>query len=333
MDNNMTKLSADLQYALQPGQEALFIEKFAELGGDYLHTKIREESIAEKILNVKKVDENHNQVQVSTTSDTLYYLEEIEQDAIAMEVAMRADSKPRFVDGKRYTIPIGKIESESVKKPKMELRVAKNIVKFLRENNADAIRRTQDAVFMRTVRAGIGVTGTAIGVDTDDYNDYVQPGVIDWSAAGPQKVDFVNLKNTILAKELKPARWLMSSTAYNAISGMDAGEIGDLSGDMLSKGFSGELLELPIVETIKTTLEDPMGLYGDRMFDYEDDTGYYTDIYLFVEPKFLGHLIKVDDDAIWSRWEKDVFEWMSWRYCGLGLGDVRGMAMMRIKLA
>lgn len=328
--NSMEKQGAELIQTLSANNTDVFQEKFAAFGGDYLNTKIREDSIAEKILSVKKVDENHPQMQRDLNSDTMYYYEEIEQDAIAMEVAMRADAKPYFVDGKVYTIPIGKIETESTKKPKMELRVAKNIVKFLRENNADAIRRTQDAVFMRTVRAGLSITNSVIGADVTNFDDYTG-AVVDWTG-GADKVSIVNLLNMILAKELKPARWLMSSTAYNALSAIDAGEIGDLSGEMLSNGFSGNLINLPIVQTIKTGLKDPLAAFGSDMFDHVDDTGYFTDIYVFTEPNFLGQLIKVDDDAIWSEWRKDIFEWSSWRYCGLGFGDVRGIAMMRVQL-
>lgn len=333
--NSMEKQGAELIQTLSANSTDVFQEKFAAFGGDYLNTKIREDSIAEKILSVKKVDENHPQMQRDLNSDTMYYYEEIEQDAIAMEVAMRADAKPYFVNGKVYTIPIGKIETESTKKPKMELRVAKNIVKFLRENNADAIRRTQDAVFMRTVRAGLTVTGSALGMDMSnlaavDWTDY--DDAEDWSVSGATKLSLVNLLNMIHAKELKPARWLMSSTAYNALSAIDASEIGDLSGKMLNDGFSGNLLTLPIVQTIKTQLKDPLAAFGSDMFDHVDNTGYYTDIYVFTEPNFLGQLIKVDDDAIWSEWRKDIFEWSSWRYCGLGFGDVRGIAMLRVKL-
>lgn len=329
--NTMEKNSSDLSLLLSANKTEIFQEKFAEYGSDYLNTKVREDSIAEKILDVKKVDENHPQVQRYTNSDSLYYYEEIEQDAVAMEVSMRADAKPYFVDGKVYTIPIGKIESDTAKKDKMGLRVAKNIVRFLRENNADAIRRTQDTVFMRTVREGLTITHNVIGADVSDFTDYST--AIDWATSGAEKTNLVNLLNLIHAKELIPARWLMSSTAYNALSAMDASEIGDLSGKMLTDGFSGNLLNMPIIKTIKTTLVDPLGLHGKDMFDHIDASGnYYTDIYVFTDPNFLGHLIKIDDDAIWSKWEKDIFEWSSWRYCGLGFGDVRGIAMMRVQL-
>lgn len=330
--SNIEKQGSELAAMLAGNNNQMFVEKFAEFGGEYLNTKIREDSIAEKILDVRKVDENHPQMQRDLKSDTMYYWEEIEQDAIAMEVAMRADAKPRFVDGKVYTIPIGKIETESVKKPKMELRVSKNIVKFLRENNADAIRRTQDTIFMRTVRAGLGITGSVLGADPAHFDDY--SGAYDWTG-GASKVPLVNLMNTIYAKELKPVRWLMSTTGYNMFMAMDAMAIGDLSGDMLSKGFDSDVMKMPVVQTIKSTLADPLiANEGKYFFDYFDEaTGdYYTDIYVFTDSSFLGHLIKVDDDAIWSEWRKDIFEWMSWRYCGLGFGDVRGIGMLRVKI-
>jgi len=169
-----------------------FQEKFAASTDTYLKTKIREESIVEKILDVKTVDENHPQVQKDINSDTLYYLEEIEQDALAMEVAMRADAQPRWVDGKRYQIRPGKIESEEVKKNKMELRVADNIIKFIKENNVDAVNRVQDTVGMRTFRAALGITKTVLGMDKAgplDFTDYTDS--IDWTT-GARKIDMVN---------------------------------------------------------------------------------------------------------------------------------------------
>lgn len=328
--NDMEKQSAELMTMLSGSNGDAFREKFAEIGGEYLNTKIREDSIAEKILDVRKVDENHPQMQRDLTSDTMYWFEEIEQDALAMEVSMRADAKPRTVDSKVYTIRIGKIETESVKKPKMELRVAKNIVKFLKENNADAIRRTQDTVFMRTVRAALGVTDSIIG-GTDAFATY--SGAKDWSS-GPQVEDLVSLMNKITRKELRGARWLMSETAYNMFSAIPATDIGELAGKNFTDGFGGNLLKLPVVQTIKSTLSDNLLTDASKnFFDYDDGTNTYSDIYLFTDPKYLGKLIKVDDDALWSKWEKDIFEWSSWRYCGLGFGDIRGIAMLRVKLS
>ncbi|MDP3014260.1 MAG: hypothetical protein Q8M92_08475, partial [Candidatus Subteraquimicrobiales bacterium] len=316
--------------ALSGNDTQYFQEKFAEIGGEYLSTKIREESIAEKILDVRKIDENHAQVQRDLGSDTFYYFEEIEQDGIAMEVAMRSDAKPYFVNGKVYTIRPGKIESDYTKKPKMELRVSKNIVNFLKINNADAIRRVQDTVFMRTVRAGLGLTGTVIGADPTAFETYDTALAVDWTENAKKK-DLVNLMNEIVLKELMPVRWCMSTVAYNVFQAMDSSQIGDLSGNMLTEGFSGDLLKMPAVKTIKSTLAD--NLTGNRFFDHTDESGnLFSDIYLFVDASFLGKLIKVDDDAIWSKWEKDIFEWMSWRYCGLGFGDVRGIGMMRVLL-
>lgn len=331
--SNMVKQSAELVSMLKGNNDDEFREKFAEIGGEYLSTKVREDSIAEKILDVIQVDENHNQVQRNLDSDTFYYYEEIEQDGMAMEVSMRADAKPRFVDGKVYTINIGKIESETVKKPKMELRVSKNIVKFLKENNADWIRRVQDMVFMRTVRAALGATGTVIGANPSDLSEYSADVAEDWTEYAT-KASLTKCAMQLLLKELEPNKWLMSKAAYSVFSAMPASEIGDMAGEMLKEGFNGNILKMPVVQTIKSRLDDKLNPEYNRFFDYVDPTtgAVYSDIYLFTDPKFLGKLIKVDDDALWSKWEKDIFEWASWRYCGLGFGDIRGIAMMRVML-
>lgn len=332
--NNFEKQASNLNTLLSGNDTKEFQVKFAELGGEYLNTKVREESIAEKILTVLKVDENHPQVQRDLDSDTLYFYEEIEQDSTAMEVAMRADAKPRIVDSKVYTIRPGKLETESVKKGKMEMRVAKNVVKFIKENNVDALARTQDTVFLRTVRAALKATGSILNGTVVTPNNFAfgtYTNAIDWTG-GAKVEDLVSLMNVIKRKELKPARWMMSDSAYGIFSAMPADEIGDLAGTNLTEGFSGNLLKLPVVTTIKSTLAD--NLTGENFFDHVADDGkVYSDIYLFVEPNFLGKIIKIDDDAIWSEWKKDVFEWMSWRYVGLGFGDIRGIAMLRVQIA
>ena len=207
--------------------------------------------------------------------------------------------------------------------------VAKNLNKMVKENNSNEIRRMQDVAFMRLVKAAITYHGNYIGGDNADGTS----GVIDWSTSGPTKLKLTALKGKITAQELKPERWLMSQLMWDTFSAMDAGEIGDLAGDMFKHGLTDKkLLELPAIVTVKSQLNDGT-TGGAHFFDYTSGSNVYTNIYLFVAPNYLGKIVKVGTDSIWSEWKKDVFHWNSWRYVGIGFGDSRGIARLRVKLS
>jgi len=324
MENKLEKNAQVIVDHLANNEFGMFKQAFDTASRTYIRRYVRENSISERILDVVNVTRDHPKVQIEDEVDVMYYLEAIEVGATALQVSIRGSWEPRFVDGKRYRIEIGKIESEPVKKPQLELMVANNLVKMVKENNAEQIRRTQDIAFMSAMVTAIAANGNVLGGAGVSYAT-----AVDWATTGPVKIPFTNLKSKILGNELLPAKWLMSETMWNAISSMDAGEIGDLSGDMLSNGMpSKKLLELPVETTIKTTLTDGTNYF----FDHTDGTKLYTDIWLVVDKGFLGKIIKVGTDQIWSEWKKDKFHWNSWRYCGLGFGDSRGIARLRVKL-
>jgi hypothetical protein len=331
MENSLEKTGAVAVEHLKNEDYMQFKIAFDTAARNYIRKTVHEESVAEKILEVVTVDREHPKIQIDADSDSMYYLESIETGAIACEVSIRGEWLPRFVDGERYKIYIGKIESEPVKKPQLELMVANELVKMVKENNAEQIRRTQDVAFMRAVKAAVTANTAYIGGDNADGST----SAIDWSSTGPVKLPLVNLMGKITYNELVPAKWLMTETMWNQLAGMDAGEIGDLAGELLTGGM-GEgktLLKLPVVTTIKSKLADGT-LGGQYFFDYRpSSTTLISNIYLFTDPGYLGKIVKVGTDNVWSKWEKDVFHWNSWRYVGLGFGDTRGIARLRVKLA
>lgn len=329
MENNIEKIGQVAIEHIKNDDRDQFKVAFDTAAKNYIRKTVHEESIAEKILTVVSVDREHPKVQIEATSDVMYYIESIETDALACEVSIRGEWAPRFVDGERYKIYIGKIESEPLKKPQLELMVANELAKMVKENNAEQIRRTQDTAFMRAVKAAITVNTNYIGGDNADG----KTSAIDWSTSGPVKLPLTNLMGKITYNQLVPAKWLMSQTLWNQLSSMDAGEIGDLAGTMLVNGMETKtLMKLPVITTIKAQLNDGT-LGGQYFFDYHDGTNLFTNLYLFVDEGYLGKIVKVGTDQVWSKWEKDVFHWNSWRYVGLGFGDSRGIARLRLKLA
>lgn len=313
MANELTKQAVA---HLRSGDKDMFKQAFDSAGKDYLRRYVREDSFAEKILDVKTVTVDSDKVQKDIDSDTFYYLDEIEHGATAMQVSIRGDQKPRFIDGERYAIRIGKLETDPVKKKELELLVTSYVLDMIKTNGAEALRRAQDQAFLSPL-------WEIAKADTDGSHTVTA----DWSG-GPTKDVFVDGKGIILGKELLPKKWLMAETTWNEIHKLDATEIGDMAGEIMFNGLPKRtLLELPVVTSVKSKLRS---FGGDSMF-YNKATGKHY-VYLFVDSSFIGRLVKFEDAHIWSKWEADLFTWKSWLYRGMGIGDIRGFVRMEISL-
>ena len=381
---------------------------FDEGAGDVVRTVVREGAISEAILPVKTLDGNSKGMQKYTDRDGFYYIEDIESDGVAFETSFRAEAKPTFVDGKRYTIDIGKIRSEKKKKPQIELMVASKLVDMIKTNNANAILRQQDGLFMEALYAA-----STAGVWNVPHN--IEGN---WSS-GITRTDLINLMNLIAGQELVSTKWLGSQIAWNTMLGVDGQDVGDLAGEVWTDGYrEKKLFKMPFVSTIKGNLNRPVYVkylsagtstltiaavangthnvkdnagtqiqdiinsgevqVGDQFYAVDGENGQvvevkasslevyptdglfdnsstatvgwwvenngqffdftlangqkWTKIYQLVEASFLGKIIKVGTDQMWSKWEEDIFEWSSWRQVGMGFGDIRGIAQLNLRL-
>ncbi len=319
-----------LQDLAMNGREAKdnFITKFGTSLENYVKRYVREEAFSEKLLVNKTMSPKDPGIQETEDADVFYVLDKKEIGATAAEVSIRGDTQPIFVDTKKYKIWIGKIETERHKKPWLELETssASDLVDMVTKNGAEAIRRTQDLGFIKNVASILTITGNHVGGDTTVYTD-----TIDWTNSGRKK-DLTNLMSYITRQGLVPAKWLMSQTAWNDMLAFDAGEVGNLAGETFKNGIAQKvLLDIPVITTIKADLKnDDETIY---YFDKEGDSGeLYTDIYLFVDPSYLGKNIKIGSDKSDSKWEWDDFIWGAWRYTGHGFGDTRGICRMRIRI-
>lgn len=322
----LEKIAEQMYEDIKLGNENEIITKLSEAIPDYVRRYVKENAFSEQLFVNKTVTMQHRNMQRETDSDVRYYIDYKETGAIAAEVSVRGETPPRFVDTESYKINIGKIESEPLKKPWLEIQSAEHLLSMIKTNNAEAIRRTQDLGVMKNIASILTTNGTThyVGGDTSSYAT-----AIDWSD-GPVKKHLTQLMAYITRQGLLPEKWLMSQTMWDQFVSMDAGEIGDLAGQIF-QGHFGEkkLVKLPVVTTIKTDLEDESGI---RFFDYTSGSDIYTDIYLFVAPQFLGKMIKVGDDRSESKWEGDILSLSNWRYVGHGFGDTRGVVRMRVKI-
>lgn len=327
------KKAEEMVELVRSGQEELFNAAFHQGNvSDYIRTKVREGSFCEQIFDPFTVDGGTPGIQRIQDRDIWYYMEDVEVDAVAMEVDWRSESKPRFVDSKQFKIFMGKMESEEVKKPKIELESAGKLMDMIRQNSKEAIAELQDLHFMKAVRFAIEHDPGDLDARTLD---------VDWTN-GADKEGLASALNIISRMRLKPYRWLHSDVFHNWLSTYETEVVGNKTERLITEGFEDDkLLGYHRMSTIKTDMEDPRYEYDHtndyaldtkRFFDYIDGNNVYTNLYLMVHQDYLGRAMRYGTDTLWSKWEKDIFHWQMWRYWGFGFGDMRGLVRVRIKI-
>ena len=378
---------------------------------DMVRTMVREGSLAENILDVKNLTPDTKGVQIDMDEDRPYYVDTIESKGTAFETSFRADHDATFVNGKRYRIDIGMIETEESKKPEQELLTVPELVDMIKRNGSDYIIRVQDGLFMYAL-----YRAATAGIWADPHN---VDG--DWST-GVVAGDMTNLNTVITKQELRCHKYIASDTLWQVLHNVDAGDVGDLAGDIWQNGYAEKkIFNMPMATTIRGGLECKIytkytglaalvianvdattGTYavtagGTEVSDlidtgqvvigdyvYAVTTGYYgqvvdiskalgtlyvypvsagwnddagnktlgwsitndgkcfdfalangeqwTRLYMTVSRDFLGKIVRLGTDKSWSKWEKNIFHWMSYRNVGMGFGDIRGIAMLSVRI-
>jgi hypothetical protein len=179
---NPSEFNAMFSAALNGGQDAM--TKLGEATGLFIQDKLREGSLARKILPPQTVSERELVRSVDNDSD-LFYIDDLEPDSIAMNVNMRSEPEKVYIEGKRYSIRISMVSSQRFQKTEQELRTYRMpLTKVIEQNTVKDMQERWDTMFMQHVKAGIFLatlhrhnqllsrgtitTGTAVGTTDGD---------------------------------------------------------------------------------------------------------------------------------------------------------------------
>ena len=325
----MSELDEKLSLYAKRGEYGHIKEALDVSGAEILKKYISEESVAEKIIPAVTKTVSDSDVLPDTdldangkSGDSMFVLCQIEQGRTAMQVNPRAQWNPDFVEGKYYKVRFGKLQADPFSIQRLALDVNPNVFKMIKEGSGEGLRRLQDSIFMTNVNRALALNNNQIGG--------IDSGIIDFSNNGFDKQILVNAMNRIHDEELPVDKLLMSTSAQAFIAGMSATEVGDMAGDMLLKGFdSNVLLGSKVVTTKKAKLA---GEADERFFvTKKADGSVFYHIYIFTEPDYLGKIYRYGSDSVESKWENDIMSWNTWRYWGMGFGDVRGIARLTFK--
>lgn len=272
-------------------------EKVAAAGAAFVRSKIREVGFARRILPPESV--TRSDLQRSDSHDTLIKVVDIEHDSAAMAVNFAGEADEHYIQGKRYSIPFFKIESEKFSKSEAELLAYDYpVTKVIEENSIKDIQAVEDEKFIEYAESAISITGkrivsTATAVDRKEMN---------------------SLFKMIDADELSVGCVLMNTVDYDDWMIQPASEIGDaLATEITVDGYKYQkIMNRKLVVTNKTKMVAP------------------GDIWAFTEPAYLGNFFILNDVKFWIKKEADMIVWKTWEYIGEGFGNIRSIAKIEL---
>jgi len=271
--------------------------KTAQAGQAYVRSFLREHSFARKILPPESV--TRADLQRSTRHDTLIKVVDFEHPSTAAAVNFRSAGRERYLQGKRYSVPFFKVESDLFTKQEAELLAYEYpITKVIEENSIKDIMFVEDSVFLQASAGAVFNSGKKI-VSAD---------------TAVSRSNLNKLFKMIDVDKLQSMVCLMTSVDFDDWQVQQATDVGSpLATEMVVNGYKYDtIMRRKLVVTNKVDLLSPGHIYA------------YTD------PKFLGNFFILNDVKFWIKKEADRVFWKSWEYVGMGIANLRSVAKIEL---
>lgn len=273
------------------------MQKSAAAGATFIRSKMRENGVFRRIL--PPVGVTPAELQVATDHDTLIFVRDIEHDSKAMALNFAGEADERYLQGKRYAIPLYKIESEKFVKSEGELLAYKYpITKVIDENSVKDLQAVEDFRFIDCAEAAIAITGkrlvsAATSVDRKTLNSLFK------------MIDYDQLSVGVI---------LMNNVDWDDYCIQPATDVGSgLATEITIGGYKYQtILGRRLVVTNKHDLLLP------------------GEVWAFTDPAYLGDFIILNDIKFWIKKEADLVMWKSWEYVGGGFGNIRSIAKLEL---
>ena len=293
--------------------------KFAREAGDYIRDQVRETALSDKIITPQPVTENElvpgmtegTAVAVPGTitddhGDTVYAWRDIQVPGKAMLLNFRDEPRARFIDGKRYAIPLATVGTEIFEKTEGELIASSYDILSVVEDTAFLETHTErDRKFFDYCEIAVAASNQTV------------------SASGPlQKSAWRSLMHPALFNQIKPQVVVLSEIAFTDTFLWDESELGSTVADVTANGYTATKIgDMTYIRSIKTELFDTKN---------EDGTLASTTIWCFPAAEFLGHNLYYGDYKVWSNWEHELWRFRGWQRFGMGIGNINGITKMTV---
>ena len=292
--------------------------KFAREAGDYIRDMVRETSFADKILTPTPVTENElvpgmtegSSVAIpgnitTEEEDTVYAWRDIQVAGGAMVMNFKDAPRAKYINGKRYAIPLANVGTEEFNKVEGELLASSyDILKVVEDTAFLETHREKDRKFLSYCEQAVSASGQTI------------------TAAGPlQRSAFRSIQHPAIFNEIKPQVILMSEAAFTDLGLWDESDLGPSVADTTANGYTVSTVHgMTIIRSIKTKLFD-------TVVANELDA---TEMWCFPAAEFLGHNLYHGDYKVWSNWEGQMWRFQGWQRFGMGIGNIKGVTKLTI---
>lgn len=293
-------------------------DKFARAAGDYIRDKVRETSVLDKIIPPEPVTEDQlvpsmtegSSVAIPGTptddaEDTVFAWRDIQVPGRAMLMNFRDEPRAKFIDGKRYAIPLATVGTERYQKTEGELIASSyNILKVVEDTAFLETHRTRDEKFLAFCEQAVAASGQSV------------------SASGPlQRSAFRSIKHPAYKNEIKPEVVLLSEAAFSDTDLWDEQDLGDSVSSVTANGYTATKIgDMTYIRSIKTALFD--------VWDGNELSS--TTMWCFPASEFLGHNLYYGDYKVWSEWEGELWRFQGWQRFGVGIGNINGITKLEV---
>lgn len=289
----MTLLMSQLWDVLG-GKNQDAMDKVAGITQDFLRSRLREVSVADRVLPPIPLTEA--EIERNTSNNWPLKRVDVEPESKAFAIGFRGKGEARFFEGTRYEVFFSKLESEHFKKTKEELMTMRYPVVDVVENNMVLDMQEQlDGLFRLRLDAAAAASGN----------------VISSSSTTLIKEDIISGKQLITQKRRRPVRMICTESRFQDLArlapdklGFDAVERLAFQGTAPEKVFQG----MEVVTSINSSAAGSV---------WDEKT-----IYLITEPQFLGSSFSLDNVEQEMKREGNMLEWYSWTSRGIEIGNI-----------
>lgn len=281
------------------------IEKAGEAGTSFIRLKLREAGFARRILEPEFL--GVGELYRDEKLDQLYKLKDIEPDSKAMPVTLRGRSDYQYVSGKRYRINFFAIETERYEKKEEELLAYEMpITKLIEQNSVKDIQKVEDGRLIAHCDAAVAASGNlddTLKYKVGAHGTYIPKAVV------------VSLAKMMNDKELELEFVLMNKKDWQTIFLWE--DLGSaLQYEVLPNGYKYETLNgIKVITTNKSDLVPAGSIYG------------------FTGQQYFGDFFVQKDVGFYIKKEYDIISFFAKEIIGIGIGNVNGVAKVKLGAA
>lgn len=281
------------------------MEKVAALTEDFLRDRIRETSVANRVIPPIVLTEA--QIERNTNNDFPLKRVEIEPDSKAFVIGFRGKGSAQFMEGRKYEVYFTKLDTEHFKKTREELMTMRYPVMDVVNNNFVLDMQEQlDGMFKTRLDAAVALSGNTGSITAADIKGTFKDGII-------QGV------RSILGKRRRAARLIMTESCLLNLAKLEPDKMGfENVGRIAINGPAAErvFLGYEVITSINTATAG--SVWSD------------SEIYAVAAPEFLGSNFILGDVQQEMKRESNLLEWWSWADQGLEIGNISSAAKITI---